>query len=144
MGRDPNPVRRGNAADADEVFSLARAFATTFQPERPRFDESFARLLDDETALLLVVGRTGDAVDGYLLGFEHSTFFANGPVAWVEEITVRADLRRHGLGSALMIEFERWAATRGASLVALATRRAADFYRALGFEESATYLRKLL
>jgi len=30
------------------------------------------------------------------------------------------------------------------NLVALATRRAAPFYQALGYEESATYLRKLL
>jgi hypothetical protein len=29
-------------------------------------------------------------------------------------------------------------------LVALASRRAADFYRALGYEESAVYFRKVL
>ena len=45
---------------------------------------------------------------------------------------------------ALMAEFERWATERGAALVALATRRAAPFYLALGYEESATYFRKLL
>ena len=31
-----------------------------------------------------------------------------------------------------------------AKLVALATRRAAEFYRSVGYEESATYFRKLL
>jgi hypothetical protein len=36
------------------------------------------------------------------------------------------------------------AATRDCALVALATRRAAPFYHALGYEESAVYFRKIL
>ena len=43
-----------------------------------------------------------------------------------------------------MAAFEAWAAGHGCALVALATRRAAPFYRALGYEESAAYFRKLL
>ncbi len=39
--------------------------------------------------------------------------------------------------------FEQWAAARGCALVALATRRAAAFYRALGYQESAAYFRKV-
>ena len=40
--------------------------------------------------------------------------------------------------------FEQWAAGQGCALVALATRRAAPFYRAVGYEESAAYFRKVL
>jgi GNAT superfamily N-acetyltransferase len=65
-------------------------------------------------------------------------------VAWVEEVFVRAEDRQHGLGKALMAAFEQWAADQGCGLVALATRRAAPFYRALGYDESAAYFRKLL
>ena len=72
------------------------------------------------------------------------TFFANGKVAWVEEIMVGSSRRKAGVGRALMTAFEEWSANRGAKLVALATRRAAEFYRALGYEESAIYFRKLL
>jgi hypothetical protein len=43
-----------------------------------------------------------------------------------------------------MQAFEAWAQTREARLVALATRRAAPFYQAIGYEESAIYFRKLL
>jgi hypothetical protein len=43
-----------------------------------------------------------------------------------------------------MNAFEAWAVTEGCALVALATRRAAPFYRALDYEESAAYFRKLL
>jgi hypothetical protein len=43
-----------------------------------------------------------------------------------------------------MTAFEQWSAARDCVLVALATRRAMPFYLALGYEESATYLRKVL
>ena len=57
---------------------------------------------------------------------------------------VRSRNRRQGIGKALMDAFEGWAAAEGCTLVALATRRAAPFYRDLDYEESATYFRKLL
>jgi len=92
---------------------------------------------------LLVAERSGTLV-GYLLGFDHFTFFANGRVSWVEEVEVHSSFRRKGIGRALMAGFEEWAASRGSRFVALATRRAARFYAALGYEESATYFRKPL
>ena len=72
------------------------------------------------------------------------SFYANGRVAWVEEIMVDADYRKMEIGRSLMQSFEGWATDRDAKLVALATRRAGKFYKALGYEESATYWRKLL
>lgn len=49
-------------------------------------------------------------------------------------------------GRNLMAAFEEWAASSGvdARYLALATRRAAGFYRALGYEESASYFKKVL
>ena len=81
---------------------------------------------------------------GYLLGFDHYALFANGRVSWVEEIMVREDRRRQRIGERLMEHFEQWARSRESKLVALGTRRAASFYLALDYEESATYFRKLL
>jgi GNAT superfamily N-acetyltransferase len=65
-------------------------------------------------------------------------------VGWVEEVLVTEAGHGQGTGRALMAAFESWAAGHGCALVALATRRAAPFYRALGYEESAAYFRKLL
>ena len=65
-------------------------------------------------------------------------------MGWVEEVVVTQQYRGRGLGRALMSAFESWAAARDCALVALATRRAAPFYLALGYAESATYLRKIL
>jgi GNAT superfamily N-acetyltransferase len=136
-------VRRAEHPDAEVVLALARGFATSFVVDPTAFRESFSTLLADPHACLLVAEQDGQVV-GYLLGFEHLSFYANGPVAWVEEITVGARHRQRGVGRLLMQEFEGWAAARGARLVALATRRAASFYQALGYAESASYFRKLL
>lgn len=135
-------VRSALPADADVVFALVEGFATSFRPERAAFDLAYAELLTSADAVVLVAEYDG-AVAGYLLGFHHQTFFANGPVSWVEEIATAPAQRGHGIGGALMREFERRAAERGSRLVALATRRASAFYLGLGYEESATYFRKL-
>ena len=101
------------------------------------------RLLDDPSACVLVA-ETDGVVVGYLLGFEHLTFFANGRIAWVEEIMVAESLQQQGIGRQLMDGFTEWARSRDCRLIALATRRAPSFYRALGYAKSATYFRKLL
>jgi GNAT superfamily N-acetyltransferase len=136
-------IRPARGADAEALFALACRLAASFVPERAAFDLSLRRILADPSAWLGVAEEEG-AVFAYCLGFDHFTFYGNGRVAWVEEIAVRADSRRRGAGAALMAAFEDWARSRGARLVALATRRAAPFYTALGYEESATYFRKLL
>ena len=61
-----------------------------------------------------------------------------------KEITVEESFRNSGVGKALMERFEEWSSSWGRKLVALATRRAASFYKGIGYEESATFFRKLL
>jgi GNAT superfamily N-acetyltransferase len=143
MSGDPQvTVRRARPDDREGLFPLARELATTSVPARTDFDRTFSRVLGDEDAVVLVAEEVASArLFGYLLGFRHETFFANGPVGWVEEVFIRPDIRRSGIGKALMREFEGWWRS-GASWVALATRRADHFYRAIGYEDSAVYYRK--
>ena len=136
-------IRTACLADDTALFSLVQQFATSFEPERSAFEVSLKALLVDENAWLQVAEARGELI-GYCLGFDHYTFYANGRVAWVEEIMVKAEMRRHGVGDSLMKAFEAWAKSRGSKLVALATRRAAAFYTAIGYDESATFFRKLL
>jgi GNAT superfamily N-acetyltransferase len=131
------------AGDADAVAGLAAELAQSFTFSRSGFEHSYPALLAAADACLLLAV-DGPRPLGYLLGFQHLTFYANGPVAWVEEVLVREQERGRGTGRALMDTFEQWAAARGCALIALATRRAAPFYRALGYEESASYFRKVL
>ena len=132
----------------EPLFALVERFAASFAADRSAFERSLELVLADESAWLGIaeaepLDSTPDPV-GYCLGFAHPAFYANGSVAWVEEIMVREDMRGQAVGRRLMEAFEEWAAGRGCRLVALATRRAAPFYAALGYEESAAYFRKLL
>jgi GNAT superfamily N-acetyltransferase len=136
-------IRAAEPQDSDTHLALASAFVTSFAVEPDAFQHAFSTLLADPHACLIVAEQEGQVI-GYLLGFVHLTFYANGPVAWVEEITVSEVYRQQGVGRLLMQDCERWAAERGAKLVALATRRAAPFYHALGYTESASYFRNLL
>ena len=137
----PATVRPAVASDADALWPLAHAFAVSFAPERAAFERTLPELLGRDDTLLVVAEADG-LVIGYLLASVHLTFLANGPVAWVEEVMVEAGSRREGAGSALMAAAEMWAADRGAAYVSLASRRAADFYLALGYDDSAVYFRK--
>jgi GNAT superfamily N-acetyltransferase len=143
MNGAPIQIRPAVAADASAVAGLAGQLAQSFTFSRARFDLTYPALLAERSVCLLVATGDGDHL-GYLLGFRHLTFFANGPVGWVEEILVSPDRRGSGTGRALMTAFEQWAAGHGCAMVALATRRAAPFYRAIGYEESAVYHRKIL
>jgi len=145
-------IRSATAADAGTVARLAAELAQSFPFSPAAFDRAYPAVLAAEDACLLLAedpgaaGREAGRAEplGYLLGFWHPAFFANGPVGWVEEILVRPEYRGHGAGRALMSAFEQHAAGQGCRLVALATRRAAAFYRALGYHESAVYFRKEL
>jgi GNAT superfamily N-acetyltransferase len=139
----PIAIRQAEPADADAVWPLTQAFATSAEPERVAFDAAFSRIQSDVNVRLLVAESSGEIV-GYALASTHDTLFANAPVVWVEEVMVAESYRRRLVGSALMAAVEEWAAAESAFYVSLATRRAAAFYAAIGYEESATFFRKRL
>jgi GNAT superfamily N-acetyltransferase len=105
-------IRAADIKDRDNVWPLARDFASSFVLERTCFDASFDLLLTRRDTLLLIAERSQDDVIGYLLAFGHATFLANGPVAWVEEIMVAEQARRTGVGRKLMEAAERWSSFR--------------------------------
>jgi GNAT superfamily N-acetyltransferase len=139
-------IRPGRDQDADEVYRLACVLATSAVPFRPSFEESFRVILGDARQVLLVAALTAQpGLVGYVHGLAHPAFHANGNVAWVEELVVDEQARGAGTGRALMAAFEDWTAGSAvdARYLAVATRRAAGFYRSLGYEESASYFKKL-
>ncbi|MFT4164616.1 MAG: GNAT family N-acetyltransferase [Microlunatus sp.] len=136
-------VRRATAEDRDSIWPLARDLATSYDVNREAFIAIFDRLLLTTDALVLVA-ESESLIVGYLLAQQHHTFHANGPVVWVEEVMVSGAHRGLGAGRALMDAVEAWARELDAAYIALATRRAADFYAALGYEPSATYFKRRL
>jgi GNAT superfamily N-acetyltransferase len=105
---------------------------------------SFAALVGCSDTFMAVAELPTAGIAGYTLASCHLTLFANGPVAWVEELMVSPDWRRAGMGESLMRAAEQWAAEQGAAYLALATRRAADLYEAIGYSESAGFFRKVV
>ena len=136
-------VRRALPEDEKDVFVLARDMATSYRVDRASFASSYQQVLKSDDMCLAVAQASG-AIIGYVMGISHVAFYANGHIAWVEEIMVKPDFRRKGIGKLLMEAFETWAISKDCRLVALATRRAVDFYQAIGYSESAAYFRKTL
>jgi len=136
-------IREVTSSDAKALLPLVQELVTSFRVVPESYQVSFHRLVQNHSALVLVAESEGELV-GYSLGFIHDTFYANGPVSWLEEIMVNPAHRRSGLGGRLVKAFEAWSQENGAVLSALATRRASEFYESIGYEESASYYRRLL
>ncbi len=136
-------IREAQSDDRDLLLVLVRKFASSFETRTGSFVKSIEDVLADPNADLLVAER-GSSPVGYVLAFHHLTFFANGIVTWIEELFVEDEFRGQGIGRELVVMIEQKAKERDSRLIALATRRAEDFYKAIGYEESATYFRKLL
>lgn len=139
-------VRRAGLHDAHYaqwVFPLAQDMATSFAVDRAAFTPSFSDILQRDDAVVLLA-HDADEIVRYLLGFDHLAFYANGRVAYVEEVAVIENRRREKIGDLLMHAFEEWASVRGSRLVTVATRRASAFYLSIGYEETASLFRKIL
>ncbi|QYR19313.1 GNAT family N-acetyltransferase [Paenibacillus sp. sptzw28] len=136
-------IRPLKMPEVDDLFILAERFATSFRTNKKLFLSTIETVLADESAFLRIA-EYDSKLTGYCLGFDHYTFYANGRVSWLEEIMVEEKFRHLGIGTKLVESFEKWSKSRNSRLIALATRRAAPFYKGLGYEESAVYLRKIL
>ena len=134
-------IRAAEKKDKESVRALARGFGDSFQGDS--FDDSWNELVGSEETCLLVAEEGGE-VKGYLLGYVQTTFFATGPVGYIEQVIVDDAARRKGLGRELVGRFEDWARQAGCRLAALASRHAGEFYKSMGYEELAAYFRKRL
>jgi GNAT superfamily N-acetyltransferase len=137
-------VRPARPADAESVFALLTAFATSYRPRREAFDTLYPRLTHPAGSGILLVAEAEGAVIGYALAHRLLVLYANGAVCELQELMVEPAHRGRGVGRRLVAAVERYAADAGAAEVAVPTRRARDFYLRLGFEETATYLKRPL
>src|ERR1043165_7505128 len=136
-------IRSAAEGDFAGTCQLAKQLAATFPFDERAFALSYPAVLQNPAATLLVAVEDSSVI-GYLLGYTHVTFWAGADIWWVEELIVEKQSRNQGVGRALMHHFEERARAGGGRIVCLCTRRAADFYRAIGYEESALYFRRLL
>jgi ribosomal protein S18 acetylase RimI-like enzyme len=154
-------IRSARSGDYDDLCALfeqvdalhrqqhPELFREPDGPPRPR--EYLLALIADPQAALFVA-----QVDGQLGGFVSALLRQAPPYpilvprrfAVVDDLVVRADLRRMGLGRALMAQVERWARANGATAVELNVyafnQGAIDFYEALGYQAVSHKLSKPL
>jgi len=147
-GAQPTPVtdtriRPAEPRDAESLFALLKQFATSYQPRRAAFDAALPQLLASPTVDLLVAEQRGQVV-GYALAHSMLTLYANGAVVELQELMVAPEHRKRGIGRQLVESILDRAARSGAAEATVPTRRARDFYLRLGFEETATYLKRTL
>jgi len=135
-------VRDATAHDVPAIRDLATKLALRGSSTGEVLDREITRALEDERSVLVVADEAGDVV-GYLLGVL-APMPVHGGMALVQELLVRDDRRRAGVGAALMAAFEERARSAGAGVVSLATSRAGAFYEALGYAPAATYYRRTL
>ena len=136
-------VRTAEPTDAVALLSLASSFATSFTVDVERFGSQVDVILSDP-ASVLSVALTDAEVVGYVAVSLHPTLYGERPGGLDRGAPVHPALRRGGVGRLLVSTVERWAEGRGAVMLSLAPRRAEEFWSAVGYEASATYLRKVL
>ncbi len=133
-------MRAAGEDDADSVFEMLSDLATSYRPDREAFDRSYSSLVSSAGADLLVAEDELGAV-GYLLACDMPTLFANGPVTELLELYVKPLNRNMGVGRLLVNTSVDHTRDRGAAEVTVPTRRASEFYRAVGFELTAEFFK---
>ncbi len=110
-------VRRATPADAAVVAALLHDFNVEFATPTPPVEvlaQRLERLLDGEDVVALLALEPAAAVA--LMTFRPNVWYA-GPVALLDELYVRPDLRGGGIGSALLARACSLARDRGAELM---------------------------
>ena len=136
-------IRPAGVEDEARLFELVCAFPTPTPPGAASFKDALSAKLPDPSSYVALAEQDA-AIVGYVAGYCHPTFYANGSTAWVDELLVDPALRRRGVGRKLMEAFETWAVSRGCTLVSLATSTAGSFYARLGYATKASYYKKYL
>jgi len=133
-------VRPATRADSNALFALLGQFATSYAPDRISFQANLPVLLESDHQVLLVAAED-ERVVGYVMASQSMTLYANGPTAELIELNVEKTRRKRGIGRALVEAAMAWARERGCVEVNVPTRRAGDYYKKLGFEETAAFYR---
>ena len=129
--------------DDQAVFQLALTFPSPTSIDQTTFSETWNEKFRDDHSYVGIAEETRGVV-GYVAGYMHSPFYANGPTFWVDEILIAETLRSRGIGKLLMQSVSQWAGSRGCKQVLLASSGAGDFYQSLGYKATAQYFKKYI
>ena len=143
-------IRPAVEADVPTILALIRALAAYEKaaPDATPITETLLResLFGTTPAVEGLVARLDGVAAGYALYFHNFSSWHGRRGLYLEDLFVRPELRRRGIGRALLREVARVAVERGCArmewLVLDWNRPAIDFYRSLGaapLEEWTTF-----
>ena len=127
-------VRPAASDELAEPLSLLEGFLRNGEPVPSSFVEQLKRAVE-KGDLEVLVARTGAGIVGITLLTFRPDVFAGALFASIEDLYVRTDARRRGVGRALLEAVGERCRARGISYVEVQTdEEAAPFYAALGYE----------
>jgi GNAT superfamily N-acetyltransferase len=136
-------IREAMMKDAEDVIALAKNFPSPTKLDETFFHLAWGKKLTDPNSYI-GVAEVGSSIVGYISGNLHLAFYANGTTFWVDEIFVKEDMRKNGVGRSLMESIIPWIGGKDCRLIALATNNAKEFYSELSFQDSARYYKKCI
>ena len=129
-------IRRAQPEDASGIGNLYRELNTLSEPSV--CPERIAELASSDHTHLLVFEEEGEVVATALVCLCQDVMFQNQPFAVVENVVVRANRQREGVGKSLMDYIESLCLQHDCSKIMLQTssanRAARDFYTAMGYD----------
>jgi len=140
-------IRRATEADADAIAQLSATLGYATPPDQMR--RRLAAILTLDADLVIVAVDSTGAVIGWLQGHA-AAIIESGFRVEITGLIVSPQRRRSGIGRALVVEAERWAITKGASVIVVRSNvqrlESHAFYPALGYTPSKqqTVYRKVL
>lgn len=134
------PLRNAREADLDTIISLIHGLAEyENEPGAVKLDREELRrhLFGSAPAAEVILAETdGGEVAGFALFFQNFSTWTGKPGLYLEDLFVRPEFRRHGLGKALLVELARTCLERDYGRFEWSVldwnEPALAFYRALG------------
>jgi len=136
-------IRPAVASDADRVFTMLGQLELSTIAQRSAFDETFAELVDDASAALVLTAVDDDGtVVGYALTTINPLLYITGRSAQLHELVVDDHHRGQGVGTALIERLEQVCRDEGVLQLTVASRRSAAFYERIGYRSTADFLKR--
>ena len=126
--------------DADAVYELLGALATSYMLVCSVFKANYPRVLDNDDTDPLVAEPDGHWV-GYLLASDAANCFATGMLTEVLELYLVERNYRSEISRGLMQEALAHAQSRGSVQVTIPTGPTSSFYAGMGFHRSAKFFK---
>jgi ribosomal protein S18 acetylase RimI-like enzyme len=134
------PATLGDVEALSDLLGILFAQEADFTPDTKRQTQALRLIISQPVVGQIICGTEGDQVIGMVSVLFTVSTAEGGRAAWLEDMVVRPDKRRQGVGEKLLNEAIRVAQKAGCSRITLLTDATNDsakkFYERVGFIRS--------